>query len=129
MDYFENLTLPDITCPPPYSFKANGEQVYFRVLKHKPATSECFLPTPPREGKPKPDACIAKAVSLSNSLDGLIHGFFKTPAHKKKQKLIGILKLTPKDGMLKQTFAPAHYSWWRSKAFSPETVTIQTVEA
>ena len=99
------------------------------MLKHKPVTSESFLPTIPKKGKSKLDACIAKSVSLSDSLEGLINAYFRIPAYKKKQRIIGVLTLTPNDGMLKQTFAEGHRSWWRSCSFEPESVTIKTVEA
>lgn len=31
---------------------------------------------------------------------------------------IVIVKLEPKDGMIKKTFGIAHYSWWRTKDFN-----------
>lgn len=128
--YFEDLATTGITCPPEDAFIPDGKQKYFHVLKHNPATSNCFLPTKIKEdSRIKPDACIAKSVSLSNSLEGLINAYYKTPAYKKKQRLIGVLRLTHKDGLLKQTFATGHYSWWRSKAFEPESVNIEMVEA
>ncbi len=128
-EYFEDLAATGITCPPEDAFVPDGQKEYYRVVKYNPADSECFLPTKiKKDSRIKPDACIAKSVSLSDSLKGLINAYFKTPAHKKKQQLIGVLTLTPKDGMLKQTFAAGHHSWWRSRAFVPETVTIETVE-
>lgn len=35
-----------------------------------------------------------------------------------KNASIVIVKLEPKDGMIKQTFGIAHYSWWRTKDFN-----------
>lgn len=129
MDYFEDLFATGITCPHKDAFVPDGKQSYFRVLKHNPATSESFLPTKIKDdSKIKPDACIAKSVSLSDSLEGLLNAYFRTPAHRKK-RLIGVLTLTPTDGLLKQTFAAGHHSWWRSRAFAPERVIVQAVEA
>ena len=124
--YFEDLASTDITCPHEDAFMPNGKHEYFRVLKQNPPTSDSFLPTKLNEDiKAKPDACIAKSVSIYDNLEGLINGYYKTPAHKKKKRLIGVLLLTPIDGMLKKTFANGHHSWWRSKAFQPQTVTIK----
>lgn len=129
IEYFEDLSATGITCPPEDAFVPNGKQEYYRVLKHNPATSECFFPTKIKEySRIKPDACIAKSVSIYDNLEGLINGYYKTPAHKIKQRLIGVLMLTPTDGLLKQTFAAGHHSWWRSRVFTPESVTIKAVE-
>ena len=126
--YFEDLAATGITCPHEDAFVPDGRQEYYRVLKHNRAISDSFLPTKIKENRNfKPDACIAKSVSIYDIMEGLINGYFKTPAHKKKQRLIGVLLLTPKDGMLKQTFSAGHHSWWRSRAFEPECVTIKKV--
>lgn len=129
LTYFENLQETGITCPHEDAFSPKGNVVYYRVLKHNPPTSDDFLPTNMREGKHKPDACIQKAVSVSDSLEGLLNGYFKTPAHKKKNRVIGMITLKTEDGKLKQTFAVGHHSWWRSQAFNPVTVSVQEVEA
>jgi hypothetical protein len=128
IEYFEDLVVTGITCPPTDAFSPNGELEYYRVLKNNPPVSDNFLPTILKEGKPKPDACISKAVSIYDNLQGLINGYFRTPAGKKKKSLIGELKLKPEDGMLKQTFAAGHHSWWRSKEFDPASVTVREVE-
>ena len=43
-------------------------------------------------------------------------GRLKLP--KFKNASIVIVKLEPKDGMIKKTFGIAHYSWWRTKDFN-----------
>ena len=91
IEYFEDLAATGITCPHEDAFAPDGKQEYFRVLKYNPAASESFLPTVIKEGKPIHDACIAKSISIYDNLEGLINGFFKTPAHKKKKRLIGVL--------------------------------------
>jgi len=126
--YFEDLVSTGITCPHMDAFFPNDTQEYYRVIKKDIPLSDNFLPTKIKEGKPRPDACIQKSVSLFDNQEGLISAFFRTPAHKKKTKLIGIFILSQKDGMLKQTFASGHHSWWRSKKFNPHSVKIMEVE-
>jgi len=127
--YFEELASLGIPCPHIDAFVPDGIQEYYRVIKKNIPPSDNFLPTHIKDSKPKPDACIQKSVSLFDNQEGLISAFFKTPAHKKKARIIGILILSKKDGMLKQTFASGHHSWWRSKEFNPDSVKIVEVEA
>jgi len=129
IEYFEDLVATGTTCPPEDAFVSDGNKKYYRVVKHNPATSKCFLPAVLKKNKYKPNACIAKSVSIYDNVDGLINAYFKTPAHKKKQNFIGVLTLSPKDGKLKKTFRAGHHSWWRSKAFVPVSVSIKMVEA
>ena len=129
LTYFEKLQETGLACHHEDAFSPNGSVVYYRILKHNPPVSDDFLPTKIQEGKHKPDSCVQKAVSVSDSLEGLLNGYFKTPAHKKKKRIIGKLTLKPEDGKLKQTFAAGHHSWWRSQAFNPVTVSVQEVEA
>jgi hypothetical protein len=132
LTYFEELSAVGMTCPHADAFAPDGATVYYRVLKSNPATSECFLPTPIREDRPLPegfDACIGKSVSVYDDLQGMLKGFFKIPANKGKRKAIGVLKLGPQDGKLKQTFTNKHHhSWWRSQAFDLAAVTVQEIE-
>lgn len=130
LHYFEDLSAIGITCPHEDALMPDGKHEYFRVLKENPATSDSFLPTKIKEdSRIIPDACIQKSVSIFDNLEGLISGYFKTPAHKKKKRMVGVLHLRAADGVLKQTFAAGHHSWWRSQSFSPEGVIIKMVEA
>ena len=128
IEYFEDLSATGVTCLPTDAFKPDGKKEYFRVVKHNPAISDCFIshrakfPT-----KVFKDECEARAVSLTDSLEGLINGYFKIPAHKKKNHFIGSVKLKPQDGLLKQTFAAGHHAWWRSPVFEPSSANIQTI--
>lgn len=124
MEYFENLAELEITCPHEDAFTPDGIQQYFRVIKNDPPTSDCFLPTKIRDKKSKPDDCICKAVSIFDNLEALKNGYFKIPAHKNKQVKIAVLTLTDKCGLVKQTFSISHHSWWRSRDFDPESVSI-----
>lgn len=129
IDYFEDLATTGNACPPEDALDPNGQQEYFRVVKHEPASSDCFvshrMKNPHKEFA---DQCIARAVSLSDNLEGLLNAYFKTPAHKKKTRLIAVLVLNSKDGRTKQTFASGHHSWWRSSVFEPSSVNIKKVE-
>ena len=128
-EFFEDLTTTGNTCPPEDTFEPNSEQDYFRVIKKNRAVADSFLPKKlSEEDKAKIDPCIAKSLSVSDSLQSLINSYFKTPANKKREILVGTLRLMPTDGLLKQTFAAGHHSWWRSKAFDPSTTIIQTIE-
>lgn len=130
LTYFEDLESTGITCPHEDAFQANGDKTYFRVLKGVEITSESFLPTPVKNDRPLPpqcDACILKSVSIYDNLEGLINGYFRLPSNKGKKKRIGVLKLNPHDGMLKQTFGANHHSWWRSTAFDHTQVEIKEI--
>lgn len=128
MTFFEDLSEVD-TCPPNDAIIPNGVDEFFRVVKNEPASSDCFVSNKKKNPhKEFADECIARAVSLSDSLEGLLNAYFKTPAHKKKTRLIGVLALNAKDGRIKQTFAAGHYSWWRSSVFEPGSVNIKKVE-
>ncbi len=129
--YFEDLAATGITCPHEDAIVPDGSKTYFRVLKSNEINSDCFLPTTIKSDKPLPDEfddCIGKSVSIFDSLEGMINGFFKLPHNRGKKKHIGILQLKPNDGMLKQTFSKSHHSWWRSQAFDIATVTIKEIE-
>ncbi len=60
----------------------------------------------------------------------MLNSFYRMQAGKKKKKqiVVGALKLGDKDGLLKQTFGKNHHSWWRSHEFDVDAVTIQVVE-
>jgi hypothetical protein len=125
IEYFENLHNCG-ECPHADAFVPDGVTPYYRVVRHTPVVSESFLPTPVREGF-EIDPCIAKSVSIYDSLDGIRNGYSKTPALKKKQGYVAILVLQPGDGLLKKTFSDGHHSWWRSTGFNHENAQLQTV--
>ncbi len=131
IDYFEDLAATGIICPHEDAFVPDGETIFFRYIKGGDVASDSFLPTQLKTDRPLPkecDACVQKSVSVYNDLNGLINGLFRLPFNRGKKKTICLLKLTPNDGMLKQTFGPNHHSWWRSKAFDIATVTVKEIE-
>ena len=127
--YFESLEIEGQVCPPEDAVQPDGKKEYYRVLKSNPPTSDCFISHrikfPEREFD---DECEARSVSLSDSLDGLINGYFRMQANKKKARNIGAIVLTPNDGVIKQTGFKTHYSWWRSTDFELASVTVKTIE-
>jgi hypothetical protein len=131
--YFEDLNV-GCSCPHEDAFVPKGEKIYYRIIKAEAVNSECFLPIPIRDDRPLPegfDDCIGKSVSIYDDLEGMINGFFKVQAGKKKNRAIkvGLLQLTETDGVLKQTFDNKnHHSWWRSQAFNVAAVIVQDIE-
>jgi hypothetical protein len=125
MPYFENLNDCGV-CPPTDAYSPDGVTPYYRVVKENPVTSNSFLPTRIREGL-EIEPCIAKSVSIYDSLDGIRNGYSKTPALKNKPGFIAMIVLRPQDGLLKQTLSNGHHSWWRSTEFNSETVKIKLV--
>lgn len=131
MVYFEDLHVEGQSCPPPDVSVPNGEKEYFRALNGNPPTPECFIshrlkfPT-----KSFSDECEARSLSLSDTIDGLINGYYKIPAIRRRHKvaIIGSIFLKDTDGHVKQTGAKSHHSWWRSQAFDTATVTIQEIQ-
>jgi hypothetical protein len=128
--YYENLDIEDCICPPKDAFLPNGDNELYRIVKPNIAISDCFV----SYKKTNPtnqysDECIARALSTFDSIEGLLNAYLKTPAGKKKERLIGKVVLQEKDGMIKQTFGKGHYSWWRSQSFEISSVSIQKVKA
>jgi len=126
--YFEDVAATGMTCPHEDAFEPDGVKVYYRYIKGNAVSSDSFLPTALNPALPPPDACIQKSVSVYDSLDGLQNGVFKLPHNKGKKKLIGLVKLSTADGVLKRTFGPGHHSWWRARAFDVTTVIIQEIQ-
>ena len=55
------------------------------------------------------DDCIVKSISLFSDRKEEIEKRMKLPKFKKA--VIAEVRLEPKDGKIKKTFGPAHYSW------------------
>ncbi len=124
MPYHQNLADCGV-CPPADAFEPDGVTPFYRVVKENPVTSDCFLPSKPRDGV---DPCILKAVSIFISLEGIRNGYSRIPAMRNKQGFIATLVLQQHDGMIKQTGEGGHhYSWWRSNGFNFENVQVQIV--
>ena len=114
-EWFE--ALPE-QCPPTDAAQCKG--YYYRIANGNPATTEDSF----SQRKLQPDKvfkgfgideCIARAISLFSTKEEAERRL-KLP--KFKNASIVIVKLEPKDGMIKKTFGIAHYSWWRTKDFN-----------
>lgn len=106
-EWFE--ALPE-QCPPTDAAQCKG--YYYRIANGNPATTEDFF----SQRKLQPDKvfkgfgideCIARAISLFSTKEEAERRL-KLP--KFKNASIVIVKLEPKDGMIKKTFGIAHYS-------------------
>lgn len=128
INYFEDLNV-GCTCPHVDAFVPDGEKVYFRKLKGNNAIEDSFIAPPFNQALiDRADACIQKSLSVFDDLEMLINAVIKIQSGKKKSKRIAVLKLSHKDGLLKQTFGKNHHSWWRSQAFDVAAVTIKEME-
>jgi hypothetical protein len=127
--FFEDLVVEGQVCPPADAAFPNGEKEYFRVLNSSSQIADNFDSHRKKfPNKVFGDECVARSLSLSDSVDGLINGFFKLPANKKKARKLGLIVLLPKDGLIKQTGNDFHYSWWRSNQFDFSNVTVKEIE-
>lgn len=105
-------------CPPLDAEPCKG--CYYRIVKGIPTESEDYFSQ--RKLQPEKifmgegiDECIVRSVSV-----------FATPEEAKKRlrlpkfrkNIIVEVSLSPKDGVIKKTFGPDHYSWWRTKEFN-----------
>jgi hypothetical protein len=116
MPYIYHEKLPD-ACPELDAHTVSNERFY-RWVKRNPATSTDFLSKrmkQPNELFRDISECIACAVSLHKQSETNLN---KLPGM--KGKILAIITLTPKDGLVKQTFDNPHYSWWRSSEFTTE---------
>lgn len=114
MNWFEDLPSQ---CPPADAIPVNG--VFYRIAKGLPTESDDYFsqrmlqPTKGFVGEGI-DECIVRSVSL-----------FQSPNEARKRLLlpkfrnqhIVVVELIPADGVIKKTFGPYHYSWWRTKEF------------
>lgn len=120
-DWFEEL--PE-QCPPKESITPTG-QVYYRLSKSSPPTSEDFLSqranNPTRVFK-NVSECISRSLSVWDNVDKCLN-ITKLPRHKGKSHVVQIT-LNGGDGQILKTFGENHYSWWRSTTFNLATVTV-----
>lgn len=114
MNWFEDL--PPL-CPPADAIPANG--TFYRIAKGLPTESNDYFsqrrlqPTKEFTGEGI-DECITRSVSLFQSAEEA-RKRLRLPKFRNQQ--IVVVELTPADGVVKKTFGPAHYSWWRTKEF------------
>ena len=112
--WFETLP-PD--CPPNDATRPEN-QVLYRLVKYNPAQS-CDFSSHKKLGldttlKSPPDPCNVCAISLFTSIEKA-ENLKKMRAH--RGKYIAVVQLNRNAGVLKQTYQPEHYSWWRAKSY------------
>lgn len=120
MNWYEEL--PD-NCPPSDAFEPEGQE-FFRLCVGDPAISSDFhsqkKENPSRTFAGVSD-CILSSVSLWDDKNKCLKQK-KYPTQ--KNKVLGKIELQKEDGLIKNTFKPNHYSWWRSGSFDPELALI-----
>lgn len=117
MDYTWFEHLPE-QCPPKEAKPCNG--IYYRIAKGVPTESEDYFSQ--RMLQPEKifqgegiDECILRAVSVFDNPE-MAQKRLKLP--KFKSQVVIKVVLSEKDGVMKKTFGPSHYSWWRSVIFN-----------
>ncbi len=115
MKWFEELPSQ---CPPADAVPAQGR--FFRIAKGLPTESQDYLSQ--RSLQPDKvfigegiDECIVRSVSVFSNLDDAKR---RLRLPKFRSQTIVAIDLEPSDGVIKKTFGPCHYSWWRSANFS-----------
>jgi hypothetical protein len=120
-NWFEEL--PE-QCPPKESLVPTG-QVYYRLSKSAPPTSDDFLSfranSPNRVFK-NVSECISRSLSVWDNIDKCMN-ITKLPRHRGKSHVVEIT-LNNTDGQILKTFGENHYSWWRSTTFNLATVKV-----
>jgi hypothetical protein len=120
MIWYEEL--PD-NCPPIDSVEPDGRE-FFRLCKSNPAVDSDFhsqrKDNSDRKFAGVPE-CILCAVSIWDDENKCLDQR-KYPAH--KNKVLGKIILRQNDGLIKNTFKPNHYSWWRSAGFNASLAVI-----
>lgn len=115
IEWFEELPKQ---CPPSDAQHCNGR--YYRIAKGVPTESEDYF----SQRKLQPDKvfvgegideCIVRSVSLFASVE---EARKRLRLPKFRKNIVVEVELTPKDGVIKKTFGPNHYSWWRTKHFN-----------
>lgn len=121
MTWFE--ALPPL-CPPADAVPAAG--IFFRIAKGLPTESEDYFSQ--RHLQPDKvfvgegiDECIVRSVSVFDNLD---QAKMRLRLPKFRKQTIVAVELEPTDGVIKKTFGPSHYSWWRSTDFNYSKATL-----
>lgn len=122
MDWYEEL--PE-QCPEKEAFNPDNE-VFYRVIDGDRPELTDFISHRLLYGEgrvfPGMPECRARSVSLFKDLSDIQKRTLKTPKFKNK-KVVKVL-LKKKDGVIAKTSKLSHYSWWRSKDFNLDNVTI-----
>jgi len=114
MEFYENLTIPNMICPPAEAVP--GRLCVYRLVNSIPLKIEdiwSYRTLYP--AKVFKDECIARACSVYTDYRDL-QMLWKIPKFRMK-KMVAI-NIEEKDGVLLKTFYNSHFSWWISKEFN-----------
>ena len=114
MNWFEQL--PE-QCPPKDATPSQG--AFYRIVSGIPTGTEDYFSQ--RHLQPNKifvgegiDECIVRSISLFNNRNAAARRLLLPKFRNQKN---AVIHLESKDGVIKKTFGPSHYSWWRSKEF------------
>jgi hypothetical protein len=119
MEFREDLNIPNETCPPAEA--ASGKFIVYRLVDNIPIKVEdiwsyrTLYPTKVFGS----GECMARACSVYTDCKDL-NKLFKMP--KFKGKMMVVINIEEKDGVLLKTSTFSHHSWWISKEFDLTTV-------
>jgi hypothetical protein len=116
MEFLEDLSIPNKTCPPEEA--ASGRYVVYRLVDHIPLKVEDIWSHhalyPERVFN---NECMARACSVFTDCRDL-QELQKVPKFKEKKTVL--ISIEEKDGVLLSTpgrIGKSHHSWWISKEF------------
>ena len=122
MKFLEDLSIQNMTCPPKEA--APGRFVVYRLVDNVPMKTEdiwsqrALYPAKVFKGV---DECVARACSVFTDCNDL-NNVRKIPRFRMK-KVVAIA-IGKKDGVLLNTFADSHFSWWISREFKLAAVKL-----
>lgn len=109
---------------PPQDISIPHEHPLFRLVKNIPATENDFVTY--HEQDPNRDWGDLYVCSFASSMfDDLaaVKRLKKMPNLKDSKAVVRII-LNPEDGVVKQTFKPNHFSWWKTNNFDINSAEI-----
>lgn len=115
MNWYEQLPKQ---CPPIDAMPSQG--TYYRIVSGVPTETRDYFSQ--RHLHPEKmfigegiDECIVRSVSLFDNKEAAVR---RLRLPKFRNQKVAVVHLNPKDGVMKKTFGPSHYSWWRSTEFN-----------
>jgi hypothetical protein len=100
-------------CPPSDARQDTLE--VFRLVSNIPPTEDDFRPNI-REFPHQPFRddvlCYAHGVSVYKKYEDVLNTRENKRNKRLRDKKIAVGTITPKDGVIKETFAPSHVTWW-----------------
>jgi len=104
-------------CPPADAFQPSN-MILYRLVNDPPSIGDFLSSRAEYPHRPFPDECVARSVSLHSDRVAC-ESVAKLPRHQDKK--VAKIVLSQDSGLVKQTFGPQHFSWWRKRSFDPLT--------